>query len=700
MTLDDVLEKNRLEETKTVLSVVTSRMVIPLYFVFWLCDVIYIPELQWTFLGLRALVIPIALFVYFALAYTNTFYKAQVLALSYMVGLAIIINIMIYMIGDATTPYYAGLNLIAVGGLSFIPFTIPFFILATVGVFGPYYLIVLSHASAHVDLSQIAIISFFIFGTIIITLVVRLFREHLRVKELTIRSKLANEIELRKTAENDLVEARDIALSASEAKSTFLANMSHELRTPLNAIIGFSQLVKDECRDDGNEQYINDLDKIDSSAKHLLNMICSVLDISKIESGRMDIFNTSFNLDSLITETKDLVSPLVMKNGNKLEVKCPDNIGKITTDEMKLRQILLNLLSNACKFTENGCIRLEVETLTSNNRTWLKFMVSDTGIGMTPRQSVKVFQPFVQAESSTSNKYGGTGLGLSICQRFCKLMGGYITVNSEVNIGTTFTMYLPQQDSQQPTRSNDNDRRKTTKQVLILQNHCSSLKNFLEVSLLNSGFQPISCPLDNELSEIIHELKPDMLLIPSDISHANDETLSYLQEQVSVNDLPFIVASVDTSKHSGYAIGFSKSLIEDTKKNNISQKTLIINSKNQEKNNSKMHRTSTVREAINLLTHEHYGQVILDINLTDLKQYNDVPQLLNVVNDKKIKFSFNNNVAELPLNTVECLQKIHDSLNQTHLQEQNFISMLTNLLINFARNPDQDETTIDTPPLR
>ena len=691
MRLDDLISNSRLEETKTVLTVVTSWMVIPLYLIFWLCDILYIPELMWLFLGLRAMAIPIALLTVFALRQIQNFHQIQILASAYTISLALIINCMIYFIGEPATPYYAGLNLIAVGGLSFIPFSVPFFIITACGVFIPYYLIVFSQVQTSSDLSQVFIISFFIISTILITLVVRLYRERLRHKELTIRADLAYEIERRKTAENDLVDARDMALSANDAKSAFLANMSHELRTPLNAIIGFSQLVADECKDDGNEQYTDDLKKIENSAQHLLGLICGILDISKIEAGRMELYNETFDLHDLISETQDLVSPLVKNNANKLEIICPTDIGDAHADQMKLRQILLNLLSNACKFTEGGRIILEIKPFMANQTEWLKIKISDTGIGMTPKQSLKVFQPFIQADNNTASQYGGTGLGLSICQRFCRLMGGNITVNSVPDVGTTFALYLPRDYTDivnSAQRACDSERRKKAKQVLILQNHQPMLESLLEVTLLNYGFLPISTYLDSEIGEILNEIRPDILLIPSDMIGVNDSTLSFLHEQIRIHKLPVIVVSVDNDAQTGYAIGISNSVIETSKQDTMFNHTLLISSENEDNASSKMQTTHSISNAIGILNEHDYSQVILELDIIETAKQEGIEQLLDIANTKNTKFSLTSGKTPISFASSEALCDINKLLHSIHIPEQQFTHLLTSLLINFARTPE------------
>ena len=239
---------------------------------------------------------------------------------------------------------------------------------------------------------------------------------------------------------NELQIAMEKARSASQAKTDFLAKVSHELRTPLNAIIGYSEMLMEEAEDDGLETYSDDLTKIHSSGEHLLTLINDILDISKIEAGKMDLYLEDFKLKDFISQVISTAQPLVEKNRNKMVVELDDSIGTLRNDETKLRQVLLNLLSNAAKFTEGGVIKLKISKAA---RSSVKFELSDTGIGMTPKQLKNVFEEFMQAETSTSKKYGGTGLGLPISKKITEMMDGKIEIKSKVGDGTTFTITIP-----------------------------------------------------------------------------------------------------------------------------------------------------------------------------------------------------------------------------------------------------------------
>ena len=228
---------------------------------------------------------------------------------------------------------------------------------------------------------------------------------------------------------------------ASQHKSQFLANMSYELRTPLNAIIGVSEMLREDA--EALKQDTEPLDRVLGAGRHLLALINDILDLSKIEAGRMELAFSSFSLAPLIADVIKTIEPLATKNSNKVAVHCDSGIGTMHADQMRLRQALLNLMSNANKFTDRGTISIDAHQVQENGRDWITLAVTDTGIGMTPEQMGKLFQEFSQASSATASKYGGTGLGLAISKRFCQMMGGDITVESEPGRGSTFTIRLP-----------------------------------------------------------------------------------------------------------------------------------------------------------------------------------------------------------------------------------------------------------------
>jgi signal transduction histidine kinase len=226
--------------------------------------------------------------------------------------------------------------------------------------------------------------------------------------------------------------------------------MSHELRTPLNAIIGYSEMLQEDAGDMSPEEYVGDLKKIQGAGKHLLSLINDILDLSKVEAGKIELHVERFDIKPLILEMEATLRPLVEKNANTLQLDCPETIGTMNGDFTRVRQVLFNLLSNACKFTEHGVISLAISRELSNGLDCIRYVVRDTGIGMTPDQMKRLFQAFAQADTSTTKKYGGTGLGLAISKRLCELMGGSIAAESEPGRGSVFTVILPAEGPPRP----------------------------------------------------------------------------------------------------------------------------------------------------------------------------------------------------------------------------------------------------------
>lgn len=241
---------------------------------------------------------------------------------------------------------------------------------------------------------------------------------------------------------DELRYARDAAEASSIAKSQFLATMSHELRTPLTSIIGYSDLIRLQIQQ-GDQVNLSDIEAVSRAGKHLLELINDVLDVAKIEAGKADLDLSTFDVATLIEDLAEIIRPLAAKNGNSLVVLCDKTIGSMVSDATKLRQMLLNLLSNAAKFTNQGTIELMVSRSLVNNLEVFSFRITDTGIGIAPEQLGKLFQTFMQADSTVTRKYGGTGLGLALSQRLCRLMGGEINVSSEPGVGSTFIATLP-----------------------------------------------------------------------------------------------------------------------------------------------------------------------------------------------------------------------------------------------------------------
>lgn len=361
-----------------------------------------------------------------------------------------------------------------------------------------------------------------------------------------------------------LEQAHDEAIKANMIKSQFLANMSHELRTPLNAIIGYSEMLVEEAEELGEPTFVEDLGKIKNAGKHLLSLINDILDISKIEAGKMEIHMETFQLSGLIRDVITTVKPLADKNGNRLETRLEE--GTITTDITKLRQILINLLSNASKFTKDGTITLEVCRELRNQRAGYCFRVNDTGIGMTPEQVERLFQPFTQADSSTTRKYGGTGLGLAISHSFGEMLGGSIDVESEPGSGSTFTCWLPT-SAEQAERDErelavdraDSDNSSGVSILLIddeLFNH-----QLMKRYLAKEGWKLAFAASGQEGLQLAKKLRPKVIcldiLMPSMDGWS---VLSAIKSDPELQNIPVVIWSMTSDRQLGYALGASEFL--------------------------------------------------------------------------------------------------------------------------------------------
>ncbi|MEO7368951.1 MAG: response regulator [Gemmatimonadaceae bacterium] len=247
----------------------------------------------------------------------------------------------------------------------------------------------------------------------------------------------------RRRAEEEVAKAKEASEIANRTKSLFLANMSHELRTPLNAIVGYSEMLQEEAVEQNLQSFDSDLGKINASGRHLLALINDILDLSKIEAGKMELYLESFDLNALIDDVASTIQPMVVNNANTLHIQRPADLGRMLADQVKVRQALYNLLSNAAKFTHEGTITLTAERQHMDSSEWIVFRVADTGIGLAAEKIVRLFQDFTQADASTTRKFGGTGLGLALTRRFCQMMGGDVTVHSLPGEGSTFTIKLP-----------------------------------------------------------------------------------------------------------------------------------------------------------------------------------------------------------------------------------------------------------------
>jgi PAS domain S-box-containing protein len=383
-----------------------------------------------------------------------------------------------------------------------------------------------------------------------------------------------SDITLRKKTEEDLKRARDEAEAAKTdaeaanvAKSQFLANMSHELRTPLNAVIMYSELLQEEAADRGVDSFIPDLDKIRAGGKHLLALVNGVLDLSKIEAGKMDLFLETFEIPSMVRDVLTTVEPLVQKKSNKLELNCPADLGAMHADLTKVRQILFNLLSNASKFTENGTITLEVKRIDENGISTVVFQVHDSGIGMTQAQMDKLFQPFTQADESTTRRFGGTGLGLAISRRFCQMMGGDVSVTSEPGKGSTFTVHLPARVARMElpgdTRKNTtaSDQPKPGAATVLIIDDEPSVRDLMSRTLSAEGIYVITASDGEEGLKSARELKPDLIFLDVMMPKMDGwAVLASLKADAVLSKIPVVMLTIVGDREMGYTLGASEYL--------------------------------------------------------------------------------------------------------------------------------------------
>jgi len=382
---------------------------------------------------------------------------------------------------------------------------------------------------------------------------------------------IESDIKVRERTTAELAQARETADLANRAKSAFLANMSHELRTPMNAILGYSEMMIEEAEDVGQEDFIPDLKKINQAGTHLLALINDVLDLSKIESGKMEAFAETFVVDTLIDQVTGTAQPLMAKNSNHFTIERGDNLGSAHQDVTKVRQALLNLISNAAKFTHEDTVTLAVEREQADDGDWLTFAVKDSGIGIAPDKLDHVFEEFSQADNSTTRDYGGTGLGLPISRRFCQMLGGDLTLTSQVGKGSTFTIRLPavlpgedapQQVSSQPaarTSAAAADKLQATpgSTILVIDDDaeaCEIIRRFLE----KDGFSVITALSGEEGLRLAHEIQPAAITLDVMMPDMDGwSVLRALKANPALHDIPIVMLTMIDDKSKGYSLGAS-----------------------------------------------------------------------------------------------------------------------------------------------
>jgi signal transduction histidine kinase/ActR/RegA family two-component response regulator len=392
--------------------------------------------------------------------------------------------------------------------------------------------------------------------------------------ELKTRTKeLEEEVFQRKQAQEELLNAKHAAEEANRAKSTFLANMSHELRTPLNAIIGYSEMLEEETRDSGKVENVQDLKKIQAAGKHLLSLINDVLDLSKIEAGKMGLHLEVFDVAQVIEEMVTTLQPAAAKNGNSVRVHLAENVSVMKADITKVRQILFNLLSNAFKFTDHGTVSVDVDQIKVGDREWIQFKVGDTGIGISAKQKENLFHEFAQADASIARKYGGTGLGLAITHRFVQLMKGQINVESEPGQGAVFTVQLPVQGVIETSESAPSEgasdvsatlsETETNLDTILVIDDDPSVRDLMTRFLTKLNFHVVAAANGEEGFRLAKQIRP--LLITLDVVMPECDgwaVLNRLKSDSKLAEIPVIMVTVVDNEAMGLDLGASNYLVK------------------------------------------------------------------------------------------------------------------------------------------
>jgi len=361
---------------------------------------------------------------------------------------------------------------------------------------------------------------------------------------------------------------------ASQHKSQFLANMSHELRTPMNAIIGVSEMLLEDARDLGREDDIEPLERILRAANHLLELINEILDLSKIEAGKMELELETFDVVSLVEDVAATIRPIAEKNGNRIEIERAASLGSMHADAMRIRQALLNLASNAVKFTEGGVVTIAAARETEAGQDWIVLRVTDTGIGMTAEQTARLFQDFTQADSSTTRKYGGTGLGLAISRRFCRMMGGDITVESTPGVGSTFVIRLPAEVTEAGEEAREAEAAPAARplqkslpeggraRVLVVDDD-PTVRALMDRHLTRQGFAVLTAASGAEALALARDTQPAAITLDVMMPELDGwSVLAALKGDPALADIPVILVTIIDDRQRGYALGATEYMVK------------------------------------------------------------------------------------------------------------------------------------------
>jgi len=547
------------EDIQRIVSATAVKIVLPLFLLFWGCDIYYIPQYKWESLLLHLLVVPVAFFTHFVIIRKSTSVQlSYYVTFLYVFSVATVTNIVIYLVGEPASPYYVALNIMAFGALALIPWTRVMFGSVILAIYAPYiaiqaHLLIVDGSS----LKEVTIPAITILSTLILAGIMRYLMDNTRKRETQIKYNLQQEISRRLELEDEILTDQDNSSSGNVSKTRFLANVSHELRTPLHAIIGYSQLIQESLPDNLEVQNRDDAQKIEKTGRHLLSIVNNILEIVKLEDNRLDVHIDIFHVNEVIDAVEQIVTPMAKANNNRLILNCPNSIGVMESDVNKVKQILLNIIENACKFTQNGTITLSTSAIDTESKGWVKFIVKDNGSGMSPLHTKRIFDAFEQVDNSSTREYQGPGLGLAISKQFSRFLGGDITVQSAEGEGTTFTIYLPRTIKQNTeydlNQRRVNRRRSKSAYIYVLEDN-ETLRNIIQVLMINNGFDVngSGCTITG-LETSKHSI-PDVIIRTPDMKDSELKYLFDLYQDYAYATTPVMVETIQPPYERGSII--------------------------------------------------------------------------------------------------------------------------------------------------